>query len=208
MPIKQTSKLSTAERHLADVDPVMSGLIAEYGPGIVRTMPHGFASMVRIIVGQQLSTKAAASIFDRVNLLVKGKITPGAITRLSDEQLRTAGLSRAKVVSVRDLAAKVSARRVSFRKVEQMTDDEVTAHLTQVKGIGPWSAQMYLMFVLGRPDIFAAGDLGIQNAVERHYGRRQLKRLGRFCERWRPYRTVACWYLWRSLNNTPAPKEP
>lgn len=186
----------------------MEQLVAAHGPGLVRTLPHGFASMVRIIVGQQLSTKAAASIFERLNEEAGGKITPSVLTRLTDARLRFAGLSRAKVTSVRDLAAKVSSREVSFRKIERMTDAEVTEHLTQVKGIGPWSAQMYLMFVLGRPDIFAEGDLGIQTAVQRLYGKRQLKRLGKFCERWKPYRTVACWYLWRSLSNTPVTKTP
>lgn len=208
MPAANMENYSEAELHLCKVDPVMEQLISEHGPGLVRTLPHGFASMVRIIVGQQLSTKAAASIYERLKEETEGKITPAVLGRLSDTRLRSAGLSRAKVNSVRDLAAKVSSREVSFRKIERMTDAEVTEHLTQVKGIGPWSAQMYLMFVLGRPDIFAEGDLGIQTAIQRLYGKRQLRRLGKFCVKWKPYRTVACWYLWRSLSNTPVTKTP
>lgn len=208
MRAQNVENYSKAELHLCKVDPVMEQLIAEHGPGLVRTLPHGFASMVRIIVGQQLSTKAAASIYERLKVEIGGKITPKAISNLTDSRLRSAGLSRAKVVAVRDLAAKVTSRKVSFRKIEKMDDHEVTEHLTQVKGIGPWSAQMYLMFVLGRPDIFAEGDLGIRTAVQRLYGKRQLKRLGKFCVKWKPYRTVACWYLWRSLSNTPVTKTP
>ncbi|MBK7141619.1 MAG: DNA-3-methyladenine glycosylase 2 family protein [bacterium] len=206
MPKQHTPTYTEAERSLASTDPVMKLLIEQHGPGLVRTMPHGFASMTRIIVGQQLSTIVAARIYERLQELTRGKITPGEIAKLTDSQLRSVGLSQAKTNSVRDLAAKVSGRVVSFKRIESMCDDDVSEHLVQVKGIGPWSAQMYLMFVLGRSDIFAAGDKGIQTAVMRLYGKRNLQRLDKFAVRWKPYRTVACLYLWRSLANEPVAK--
>ena len=130
-------------------------------------------------------------------------MTPEVAGRLTDEQCRSVGLSRAKTLYVRDLAAKTLSGEVAFRRLHRLTDAEVAEMLTRVKGIGPWTAQMYLMFVLGRLDIFSAGDKGIQTAIARLYKKKKVKALDKFAERWKPYRSVACWYLWRALENDP-----
>lgn len=208
MPTKHTPQYSSAELHLAECDPIMQQLIEEHGPGLVRTLPHGFASLVRIIVGQQLSTVVAARIYERLQDAAGGRVTPAAIKKLTESQLRSVGLSQAKTNSIRDLVEKTQSRLVRFDRMDTMSNDEVTEMLVQVKGIGPWSAQMYLMFVLGRLDIFASGDKGIQTAVARLYKKKNIMKLDGFSKRWKPFRTVACWYLWRSLHNTPVTKEP
>jgi DNA-3-methyladenine glycosylase II len=129
--------------------------------------------------------------------------SPEQVLAKTDAQLRSVGLSEKKVLYIKDLAAHVRDGKLNFHRFHRMTDEEIVAHLTQVKGIGKWTAEIFLMFNLGRPDVMPADDLGVQNAVQRHYRMRQRpnrKRLLKHAERWRPYRTAAAWYLWRSLD--------
>ena len=164
-----------------------------------------FQALCRSIVFQQLSGKAAGTIHARFQALFPGgEPTPERLVNLSDEQLRGVGLSRQKTLYLRDLSQKILDGSLPLDEIESMTDDEVIDHLVQVKGIGRWTAQMFLMFRLGRPDVLPELDLGIQNAVKRAYRMRkrptpkQVKRIG---AKWSPHATVACWYLWRSLDN-------
>ena len=165
-----------------------------------------FTALVHAIVSQQLSTKAAATIARRVDALCGGVPTPEALARATDAELRAAGLSGQKLGYIRDLCRRVDDGSLPLNAIEAMNDDEVIATLTQVKGIGRWTAEMFLMFRLHRPDVLPVGDLGIVKAVQQAYGLRQLPspdRLTRLGESWRPYRSVACWYLWASLDNKP-----
>jgi DNA-3-methyladenine glycosylase II len=203
-----------ARRLLLRRDPVLAALIREYGPcglAAAQRSDH-FSALVRAIVFQQLSTPAASTIYSRmVALLPSGELTPQALAALSDEQLRTAGISRQKGGYLRDLCAKVLAGDVPLDAVERMTDEEVIQSLVKIKGIGRWSAEMFLMFRLHRPDVLPVGDLGITNAVMKVYRMRKkpsAERLLRLGEAWRPYRSVASWYLWRSLGNAPGQLPP
>ena len=161
------------------------------------------------IVNQQLSSKAAATIYRRVLALLPGggPPTPVAILAVPEPELRSAGLSRAKAAYIRDLAARVCANDVHLDALAILGDEAVVAELTKVKGIGRWSAEMFLMFRLHRPDVLPVGDLGIVNAMRRAYGLRKAPapaRMEKIAAPWRPYRSVACWYLWRSLEGNPA----
>lgn len=200
---------SRARRILLRRDPVLAALIREYGPcglAAAQRADH-FSALVRAIVFQQLSTKAASTIYSRVlGLLPNGELSPPTLAALTDDQLRSAGISRQKGAYLRDLCAKVSARIVPLDDLEGMDDEQVIAALTAIKGIGRWSAEMFLMFRLHRPDVLPVGDLGIVNAVKKAYGLRKKPtpdRLRRLGEAWKPYRSVASWYLWRSLGGLP-----
>ena len=197
----------TSVRYLKRVDPVLARVIEAVGPCRIRLSPElsHFQALARSIVFQQLSGKAAATIFGRVTALFPdGVATPQAVMTTSDEQLRAAGLSRQKIAYLRDLSSKVASGQLPLDAVETMSDEELIDHLVQVKGIGRWTAQMFLMFRLGRLDVLPELDLGIQNAIRRAYRMRkrptpkQVKRIG---AKWAPHSTVACWYLWRSLEN-------
>jgi DNA-3-methyladenine glycosylase II len=197
-----------ARRLLMRRDPVLAGLIRKHGScglaGAQRT--DHFSALVRAITGQQLSTKAAATIYGRLAALMPDGVTPDALTAVSDEQLRAVGMSRQKGAYFRDLCAKVATGDLPLHLLDAMSDDEVIAALTQVKGIGRWSAEMFLMFRLHRPDVLPVGDLGIVNAVMTVYGLRKkptAERIQKIGEAWRPYRSVASWYLWRSLDSEP-----
>jgi DNA-3-methyladenine glycosylase II len=203
-----------ARRLLLRRDPVLAALIRQYGPcglAAAQRADH-FSALVRAIVSQQLSTKAAATIYSRVvGLLPDGALTPASLAALSDDQLRSAGISRQKARYLRDLSEKVAAGVVPLESLDDMQDEQVIAALTAIKGIGRWSAEMFLMFRLHRPDVLPVGDLGIVNAVKRAYGLRKKPtpdRLRRMGEVWKPYRSVASWYLWRSLGNAPGQTPP
>ena len=159
--------------------------------------------LARAIVFQQLSTKAATTIHDRlIATMPAGKASPEALASLSDEQFRAAGISRQKAAYLRDLGLKVTAGVVALDAVDAMADEEVITALTQVKGIGRWTAEMFLIFRLQRPDVLPVGDLGIVTAIQKAYGLRKKPtpdRMRKLGEAWRPYRSVASWYLWRSL---------
>jgi DNA-3-methyladenine glycosylase II len=194
-----------AVRHLKRADPVLKNIIERVGPSrFVRpaTGSH-LDALVRSIVSQQLSTSAAATIHSRLVALVgKEQPLPEDWLALNDPDLRTAGLSRQKIAYIRDLARHVHEGLLPMAKLHEMSDDEVIEALTQVKGIGVWTAQMFLMFRLGRPDILPVLDLGIRNAIRRAYRLRKVptdKRMYGIAKAWAPYRSVASWYLWQSL---------
>jgi DNA-3-methyladenine glycosylase II len=197
-----------ARRYLARRDPVMRDLMRRHGPCGLAARQHSdpFRALLQAIVSQQLSTKAAATIGARVTALCGGVPTPEAIDALTDAQLRAAGLSGQKTSYLRDLSRRVLDRSLVLSEVETLDDEAVIASLTAVKGIGRWTAEMFLIFRLHRPDVFPVGDLGIVKAVQQSYGLRKLPgatRLAKLGEQWKPYRSVACWYLWASLNNAP-----
>ena len=197
---------SRARRLLLRRDPVLAALIRKHGDcGLARAQrTDHFSALVRAITGQQLSTKAATTIYNRLVALMPDGVTPGALASLTDDQLRGAGMSRQKITYFRDLCDKCATGVVPLDSLESMTDDEVIASLTTVRGIGRWSAEMFLMFRLHRPDVLPVDDLGIVNAVKNVYRLRKrpnADRIRRIGEAWRPYRSVASWYLWRSLDN-------
>jgi len=162
-----------------------------------------FASVAESIVYQQLNGKAAATIFERFAALAGDPLMPEGILKLSDEQLRGVGLSKQKSAYLKDLAAKTAAGLLDFARLPELSDDEVIEHLTQVKGIGVWTAHMFLMFSLRRPNVLPTGDYGVQVAIKKHYRKRKLpkpKDMEKIARAWEPYRSVACWYMWRSLD--------
>lgn len=177
--------------------------VGPYRPGD-RTGGSHFEALIRAIVFQQLSGKAATTIHNRVLALFPDQ-TPTAerVLGASDDQLRAAGLSRQKIGYLRDLAARVQSGELPLDHVDTLSDADLIAHLVQVKGIGRWTAQMFLMFKLGRADVLPDLDLGIQNAIKRAYRKRKVvpKDVLRIGANWTPYSSVACWYLWRSLDN-------
>ncbi len=188
-------------------DPVLRSVIAKYGNINYSPPKNIFNSLVGSIIEQQLSGKAAATIYQRfLNLFPDHIYSPELILKTPLENIRSVGTSWAKARSLHDLSQKVSDGTLQLNKLEQMTDSEVIVHLTQVKGIGRWSAEMRLMFSLGRPDILPLDDVGIQNAFVMLYGLNRKhkslpQKMTQIAEAWRPYRTVACWYLWKFLDN-------
>ena len=195
-----------ARRLLLRRDPVLAALIRTHGAcglAAAQRADH-FSALVRAITGQQLSTKAASTIYARLVALMPNGVTPEAVASLTDEQMRAVGMSRQKIAYFRDLASKALSGALPLNSLDEMSDDDVIAALTQVKGIGRWSAEMFLMFRLHRPDVLPVDDLGIVNAVKNVYRLRKrptADRIRKIGEPWRPYRSVACWYLWRSLDN-------
>lgn len=203
----------TPEAHLRAADPVLGALVAELGPDGLGDARAGrpddhYGALVRAIVGQQLSTKAARTIYGRLTDRFGGRTpTPAEIIADDPEELRSVGLSRAKASYLRSLAEHVVSGELELERFDEMPDEEVGAELIAVKGLGQWTVHMYLMFHLGRPDILPVGDLGIRRAVERAYELPALPdpaTLTEIAEPWRPHRTLACRYLWRSLDNEPA----
>jgi DNA-3-methyladenine glycosylase II len=197
---------------LAAADPVMARLIEEHGAVVRRDLRRdrpgdAYGALLRSIVGQQLSTKAARTIYGRMLELFDGHPpTPKQLLAADPDAIRAAGLSRPKIAYLRDLAQHVEDGELELERLHDLPDEDVIEQLTAVKGIGDWSAHMFLMFHLGRPDILPVGDLGIRNAVKAQYRLRKLpdpKRMERIARPWRPYRTLACLYLWSSLDNTP-----
>jgi DNA-3-methyladenine glycosylase II len=192
-----------AVNHLKKSDPVLRAIIEREGPCRMEFGPPEFASLAESIVYQQLNGKAAVTIFNRFAALAGDPLTPEGILKLSDEQLRSVGLSKQKSSYMKDLAAKTKAGLLDFSKLPDLTDEEVITHLTQVKGIGVWTAHMFLMFTLRRADVLPTGDYGIQAAMKKHYRKRKMpkpKEMEKIARPWSPYRSVACWYLWRSLD--------
>jgi DNA-3-methyladenine glycosylase II len=195
---------SDAMRHLHEADPVMARIIARVGPLQISRRPERFQALVRAIIFQQLAGAAALTIFNRFVAAVGGKRfpTPAQVIAASDDVMRGAGLSRGKLSYLRDLAIHVNDRKLNFHRFPRMDDEEIIVELTRVRGIGRWTAEMFLMFNLGRPDVLAVDDLGLRNAATKEYSftlpitAKELRELG---ERWRPYRTAAAWYLWQSM---------
>ena len=199
-------KIRLAEDHLRTNDPVMASIISEIGRcGLVRSKREDpFIAIVEAIIWQQLSGKAARTIYQRfLKIFPNGRPTPATILATSDEAMRAAGLSRGKTAYLRDLSTKVLDGTVHLKSLETMSNDDVVAAMTRVKGIGRWSAEMFLMFRLQRADVLPVGDLGIVKAIQRHYRLRKTptaERMLKIAESWRPYRSVASWYLWASLD--------
>src|SRR5438132_10457844 len=199
-----------AHRHLAATDPRMATLIAhsiQYNikpPRLIRP----FDALAESIAYQQLSGKAAATIFGRVRALYPKRkwLDPKQLLATPDETLRNAGLSRAKTAALKDLAAKTIDGTVpDGRALIRMSDDEIVTRLTAVRGIGRWTVEMLLLFDLGRPDVWPVDDYGVRKGFAKTFGRRKLptpKQLMNFGEKWRPYRSVAAWYFWRALDKS------
>jgi DNA-3-methyladenine glycosylase II len=188
---------------LRENDPVLAAIIAQVGPLQMAQRPQGFQSLVRAIIFQQLAGRAAQAIYDRfVKLVGNGRFpTPALVLAASEEDMRRAGLSRGKMAYIRDLAQHVQDGILSFRRFARMADEEIIAELVTVRGIGRWTAEMFLMFNLRRPDVLPVDDLGFRSAVARGFGMNQLptpNELRSIGERWRPYRTAAVWYFWQS----------
>ena len=192
-----------AVRRLLKVDPVLGQVIHDVGPFTLKTDSGGYSILVRSILSQQISTAAAKTIRTRLQeLLPAKKLAAKSIDALTDDQLQSVGISQQKRGYLRDLTRCTLEGTLNFRKIAAQTDDEAIGTLIQVKGIGRWTAQMYLMFSLGRPNVFAVGDLGIQNAMKRLYvldGKPKLSELESIAAPWAPHRSIASWYLWRSL---------
>lgn len=196
-------------------DPVMRRLLEAYPPPEPRNHRDLFVDLIDAIISQQLSVKAAAAIFARVEALFDGGgssggaapagITPAALAAADPEALRAAGLSRPKVGYVQGIAEAVLAGEFDPTAPAGLDDEEVVAELVRLKGVGRWTAEMLLIFSLGRPDVFSVGDLGLRTAVARHYGvdRESLEEVEAIARRWSPYRSLACHYLWKSLENEP-----
>ncbi|MGA7292667.1 MAG: DNA-3-methyladenine glycosylase [Terriglobales bacterium] len=192
-----------AVKHLKKSDPVMAAIIGRIGPCRIQFGEPTFHSLAESILYQQLNGKAAATIFDRFTALAGDPLTPKGILKLTDEQMRGVGLSRQKTSYLRDLAEKTAVGLLEFERMSEMSEDEVIAHLTQVKGIGVWTAHMFLMFTLRRPDILPVGDYGVQAAIKKHYKKRKWPKpdvMQKIAKPWAPYRSIACWYLWKSLD--------
>jgi len=190
--------------HLRKVDPVLRDVIERVGPCNLRPYTDGshFEFIARSIIYQQLSGKAAATIHGRVQTLCGGTVTVGPLSGLPDDALRGCGLSRQKLGYLRDLSAHAADGSLDTAHFEEMPDDEITRQLTQVKGVGVWTAQMFLMFRLLRPDVLPVLDLGVRKGVQRAYRLRKLpdaKRVEKIARPWAPYRTIGSWYMWRVL---------
>lgn len=201
---------SLALEHLRGSDPVLARVIDEIGPFRMRLRPAPsvFAALAEAIAYQQLNGKAAAAIFARVcGLFPDGTPTPERMLRITDEQLRGAGLSRTKLLSLRDLAQRAADGRLpTVAEIQGMPDETIVERLSEVRGIGRWTAEMLLMFRLGRPDVLPVDDYGVRQGFAIAYERElpSPKELAAYSGRWRPYRTVASWYLWRVVERAKA----
>jgi DNA-3-methyladenine glycosylase II len=203
-PVVAAVDWTPALAHLSDADPRLQPLIAKHGAPTLTPSKDAVHSLARAIVGQQLSGKAASTIWGRVLDLYPRRKLPRAATILAtpDAKLRAAGLSAAKTAAVKDLARHVVEKRLVPSRLPAATDEEVAAMLLPVRGIGPWSVDMFLMFALARPDVLPVGDLGIKKGMQRHFKLRALPeadRMVKLAAPWRPYRSVAAWYMWRLL---------
>jgi DNA-3-methyladenine glycosylase II len=192
-----------AINHLKKSDPVMRGIIERVGPCRMEFGEPVFHSLAEAIVYQQLNGKAALTIFKRFTTLAGEPVTPAGIVKLTDAQMRSVGLSKQKSSYLRDMAERAIRGDLNFTRLPEMTDEEVIKHLTQVKGVGVWTAHMFLMFTLKRPNVLPTGDFGVQMAIKKHYNKRKLpkpEQMEKIAKPWEPYRSIACWYLWRSLD--------
>jgi DNA-3-methyladenine glycosylase II len=197
-----TTSYRKARRHLSLCDPVLCRLIDLVGPCTLQPDGDGFRALVRAIVAQLISTKAAASIFARVEAaLSEGGLTPAGIVAAGETALRGAGLSGTKARGLLDLANRVLSGELPLDRLPQMSDEEVIDHLVPVHGIGRWTAEMFLIFSLGRLDVLPVDDFGLRAGVRDEYGLPQLpsaKELRALAEPWRPFRSIGTWYFWKS----------
>ncbi|MBI3764672.1 MAG: DNA-3-methyladenine glycosylase 2 family protein [Chloroflexi bacterium] len=205
MPSSSSPSLASAARHLRRTDPRLAPIIAQVGPCTLRPDRRAFRTLVESIISQQISGKAANAIVGRFRALFPGRPFPSPVEVIAIplERLRGAGLSNQKAAYVLDLAAKFADGTIRPARFSHMGDDEIAEQLIQVKGIGRWTAEMFLIFALNRLDVLPVGDLGLRAAVQRLYHLRKLPSaatIERLAEPWHPYCTVATWYLWRSLS--------
>jgi DNA-3-methyladenine glycosylase II len=204
------SDFEKSKKHFRQADPKIAELLDKLPPLISNPEPDFYYTLLRSVVGQQLSVKAAATIFNRFLELFPGKYpNPEEVLLILDEQLRGVGLSGQKSGYVRAVAEFKKNGTLEPEVISHLEDEELIKHLTQIKGVGRWTAEMLLMFALERPDVFPADDLGIQNAMKKRYGltteKKELrKQMFEIAETWKPYRTIASKYLWKSLDNMPA----
>jgi len=192
-----------AINHLKKSDPVLCAIIDRVGSFRMNYDEPAFASLAEAVVYQQLHGKAAATIFKRLTDLTGLPLKPEGILKLSETQMRAVGLSKQKLSYLRDLASKAQSGEVDFAQLPELEDLEVIKELTKIKGIGVWTAHMFLMFSLRRPNVLPTGDLGIQMAIRKHYRKRKIPKpaqMEKIAKCWEPYRSVACWYLWRSMD--------
>lgn len=188
-------------RHLVRVDRRMAALVAAARPAQMPRRRGRYAALVRAIISQQVSTGAARAIRSRVQKAAGGYLSADRLAAVSQNELRAAGLSRQKIAYIADLTDRVRSRRLRLDYLHRLADEEVIAELTAVHGVGRWTAEMFLMFVLARPDVLPVGDLGIRDGFVRVYRLRKRpspRRMTELSRPWRPYRSVGCWYLWRS----------
>jgi DNA-3-methyladenine glycosylase II len=189
--------------HLKKCDPILAAIIERVGPYRVEYGDPTFHSLAEAIIYQQLNGKAAVTIFNRFADLAGRPLTPEGILKLTDEQMRSVGLSKQKSSYLKDMAQRAARGELDFSRLAEMTDAEVIEHLTQVKGVGVWTAQMFLIFTLKRLNVLPTGDYGVQNAIRKHYKKRKLPKpaqMEKLAKCWEPYRSVACWYLWKSMD--------
>ena len=192
-----------AINHLRQSDRVLGEIIDEVGRYGIQYKPPTFHSLARSILFQQLSGKAASTIFGRLVAATSDPLSPEAVLKLAITDLRPLGVSQQKATYIRDLAERTAAGQIRFERLSRLTDEKIIAELTQVKGVGVWTVHMFLIFALRRPNVLPVGDLGIRNAIQRAY---KLKKtpgpaeIARIAEPWHPYCSVASWYLWRSLD--------
>jgi DNA-3-methyladenine glycosylase II len=207
----QLDQYRKAQRHLARRDPVLKRLIKAVGPCTLQPLPNPFLVLVRSIISQLISTKAAASIFARLEArLGDDEVTPAAIAALPEDALRGVGLSGAKARALSELGRRAADGTLPLAALAGRTDDEVIALLVPIPGIGTWTAEMFLIFGLGRLDVLPVGDLGLRAGVQTHYGLEELPGKADLRERaepWRPYRSIATWYFWRSRGAVPQSKQ-
>jgi DNA-3-methyladenine glycosylase II len=195
--------MKQAITHLKKADPVMRAIIERVGPFRMEFGPPEFHSLAEAIIYQQLNGKAAITIFKRFAELAGDPIIPEGILKLTPEQLRAVGLSKQKSSYLFDMAERARRGDLDFSRLPGLTDEEVIKHLTQVRGVGTWTAHMFLMFTLRRPNILPVGDFGVRMAMKKHYRKRKLPnpaQMEKIAKCWEPYRSIACWYLWKSMD--------
>ncbi|HTA43490.1 MAG TPA: hypothetical protein VK789_13635 [Bryobacteraceae bacterium] len=201
--------MRSALQHLKKSDPVMAAIIQRVGPFTLQYREPSFETLVRSIVYQQLSGRVAGVIFGRLHAAAgEERLTPAGIMKLRPERMRKLGLSAQKTLYIRELAKHTRRGSVVFESLPEFEDAQVIEHLTRVKGIGVWTAQMFLMFALRRNDVLPVLDLGIRSAMKKAYGLEDLPKpdeMEKIATPWKPYTSIACWYLWRSLDNAAAP---
>src|SRR5579859_912197 len=191
-----------AVAHLKKSDAILASIIARVGACQISYREPTFEALARSIVFQQLSTKAARTIYGRFEEAAGGVVTPETIRNLSVGEMRRAGLSKQKIGYIRDLAEHALSGTVDFERLPEMSDEEIIASLTDIKGVGVWTAHMFLIFALRRPNVLPVGDFGVRSAIQRAYKKRKLptaKEIKKLAKNWHPYCSFAAWYLWRSL---------
>jgi DNA-3-methyladenine glycosylase II len=196
--------MKKAVDHLTKSDVILASIIARVGPCKLTYRDPSFEMLARAIVFQQLSTKAATTIYGRLEEAAGGRLTPESIQNLSVGEMRRAGLSRQKLGYIRDLAEHALSGKVDFARLPAMSDEAVIEALTDIKGVGVWTAHMFLIFSLRRPNVLPVGDLGVRMAIQRAYKKRKLptpKQIEQIAKGWHPYCSYAAWYLWRSLES-------